>query len=141
MAEAIFTEIVKKQGLDSKINKIDSAGTAGYHIGDVPDSRTIDVCKAHNVPIDHIGRQICIKDFEDFDWILVMDRENLTNVERIKPSKSKAQIQLLGHFDPEGDIIIKDPYYGGSSGFERNFQQVTRSSFGFLQHLGILGVN
>lgn len=133
MAEAVFSDIVKKHGLDSRIKRIDSAGTAGYHIGDFPDTRTIDVCKEHGVPIDHVGRQICNGDFEAFDWILVMDqvreihqlfKENLRNVERVKPVNSKAKVQLFGDFDPEGDKIIKDPYYGGSSGFERNFQQV-----------------
>jgi low molecular weight phosphotyrosine protein phosphatase len=124
MAEAVFADLVKKNHLLEKIEKIDSAGTSGYHIGDYPDPRTIHVCKVHNVPIDHVGRQVCPKDFEEFDWILVMDQENLQNVLRVKPSNVKAQIQLLGHFDPEGDLIIKDPYYGGEDGFERNFKQV-----------------
>ena len=57
--------------------KVDSAGTAGYHIGDFPDTRTMDVCKAHGVPIDHTGRQISKSDFDDFDWILVMDQVRL----------------------------------------------------------------
>lgn len=74
MAEAVFADTVRKNGLDSKIKKIDSAGTAGYHIGDFPDTRTIDVCKANGVAINHIGRQICNRDFDEFDWILVMDQ-------------------------------------------------------------------
>ena len=62
-----------RHSLESKFGKIDSAGTACYHVGDSPDPRTIDVCNAHGVPIDHVGRQLSKHDFEEYDWILVMD--------------------------------------------------------------------
>lgn len=54
------------------------------------------------------------------------------------PPGSKAKIQLFGEFDPQGEKIIKDPYYGGIHGFERNFQQVSRASEGLLKFLGKL---
>jgi low molecular weight phosphotyrosine protein phosphatase len=72
-AEAVFKDVVQKKGFYAHFGKIDSAGTAGYHVGDFPDPRTIDICKKHNVPIDHVGQQLKAPHFDEFDWILVMD--------------------------------------------------------------------
>ncbi|CAG8570305.1 3141_t:CDS:1, partial [Paraglomus occultum] len=56
--------------------------------------------------------QVTKEDFYKFDYLLCMDRSNLSNLNRIKPEGSKAMVQLFGDFDPEGDRIISDPYYG-----------------------------
>ncbi len=77
IAEAVFAHLVSQHSLQSKFGKIDSAGTAGYHINDAPDPRTIDICKAHGVPIDHVGQQLSSRDFDQYDWILVMDHVDL----------------------------------------------------------------
>jgi low molecular weight phosphotyrosine protein phosphatase len=61
-----------------------------------------------------------------------MDEENLYNLNRIKPKGSSATVKLLGSFDPNGMLIVEDPYYGGTEGFETNFQQVTRSCNAFI---------
>ncbi|KAI9207793.1 phosphotyrosine protein phosphatase I superfamily [Polychytrium aggregatum] len=135
MAEAVFRHTVKQKGLSAEFH-IDSAGTAGYHVGDYPDSRTIQVCKAHGVSINHRGQQVSVSDFAKYDYLLCMDDSNLSNLMSIKPASSKAKVQLFGEYDPEGERIIEDPYYGGVDGFEHNFRQVTRASLGFLQHLG-----
>ena len=65
-------------------------------------------------------------------------KENLKNAKRIQPKDAKAKLFLLGDFDPEGEKIIEDPYYGGINGFEHNFEQVTRSCLGFLKHTNAL---
>lgn len=67
-----------------------------------------------------------------------MDESNLEDLREMAPAGTKATIKLFGEFDPEGDRIIRDPYYGGINGFERNFQQVSRASEGFLQSLGMI---
>lgn len=111
MAEAVFSDIVNKHGLNSKIKIIDSAGTAGYHIGDFPDTRTIDVCKEHGVPIDHIGRQICKEDFDEFDWILVMDqvREYINYSRKIKVMWKELNLQnLKPKFSYLESLILKE---------------------------------
>ncbi|KAJ3091497.1 Low molecular weight phosphotyrosine protein phosphatase 1 [Quaeritorhiza haematococci] len=66
-----------------------------------------------------------------------MDKSNLSDLQSRKPSACRAKIQLFGDFDAQGERIIADPYYGGFDGFEKNFQQVTRCSEGFLKHLGM----
>ena len=144
MAEAVFKEIVRKNNLQDF--QIDSCGTANYHVGDTPDSRSVATCKRHGVPVNHRGRQLNQQDFTKFQWILCMDDSNLSNILRAKPSSLRTQqsvdcnIKLFGEFDSEGDRIIDDPYYGSDDGFEHNFNQVVRSSIGFLKHLGFTNI-
>ncbi|KAI9313982.1 phosphotyrosine protein phosphatase I superfamily [Dichotomocladium elegans] len=138
MAEAVFAHRVKELGLLEHFGKIDSAGTAGYHVGEAPDHRSAQTCRNHGVPVNHRARKVTQADYKNFDYILCMDRSNLETLEQMAPPKSKATVKLFGDFDPEGERIIRDPYYGGSTGFENNFRQVTRASDGFLKHLGLM---
>ena len=91
MAEAVFTHTITSQSLHSSFKKIDSAGTSGYHIGDSPDPRTIDVCRRHGVNVVHQGQQLQPRHFLEFDWILCMDEDNLKNVSRMKPKHAKTK--------------------------------------------------
>ncbi|CAG8484559.1 9432_t:CDS:2 [Funneliformis mosseae] len=136
MAEAVFKDTVKQKGLESRFN-IDSAGTGNYHVGETPDHRSIQTCKQHGVPVDHYARQVVKQDFKEFDYILCMDNSNLTSLQRTKPKDSKATIKLFGEYDPQGERLIQDPYYGGIGGFEKNFQQVTRCSEAFIESLNL----
>ncbi|KAJ3413064.1 DEAD-box ATP-dependent RNA helicase [Chytridiales sp. JEL 0842] len=136
MAEAVFTHIVSKNGLDAHFSRIDSAGTAGYHVGDAPDTRSAKTCRAHGVPVNHKGQKVSNEHFASFDYMLCMDDSNLSNLMEKKPKGSKTIVKLFGEFDPQGERVIEDPYYGGIDGFEHNFQQVVRASVGFLKSLG-----
>ncbi|KAJ1558476.1 hypothetical protein HK405_013590 [Cladochytrium tenue] len=131
MAEAVFKHLVAKEGLQDAFPVIDSAGTAGYHEGETPDSRSVATCRKNGVPVDHRAQRIQRHHFDQFDYILCMDESNLSNVNRMKPKGCKAVVRLLGDYDPEGDRIIEDPYYGGAAGFDRNFAQVSRSCRAF----------
>ncbi|KAI9469449.1 phosphotyrosine protein phosphatase I superfamily [Coemansia mojavensis] len=138
MAEAVFRHMVKSKGISDRFI-IDSAGTAGYHEGSKPDSRSAATCKAHGVPVSHRARQVRKQDFASFDHILCMDESNYEDLLRMKPASSSARVALFGSFSarPE-DRIIEDPYYGGRDGFVVNFNQVTRCSEGLLKELGLL---
>ncbi|CAG8487662.1 7754_t:CDS:2 [Ambispora gerdemannii] len=116
MAEAVFAHTIKLKS-KSHFFRIDSAGTGEWHVGAPPDPRSVKTCKKHNVPVNTFARQITKGDFHEFDYIL---------------------LKLFGDYDPEGDRYIRDPYYGGIDGFEKNFQQVTRCSEAFLLHLNII---
>jgi len=131
LAKAVFQHEVSQAKLSHKF-AIDSCGTAGYHIGKNCDPRTRNVLDKHGIPITHSARQLNQKDYES-DWIFVMDKSNLSDVLARKPNNSKAKVHMFGEFDPKGDLIIEDPYYGGEEGFEYNFQQVTRCSRAFLE--------
>ncbi|KAI9599484.1 phosphotyrosine protein phosphatase I superfamily [Syncephalis fuscata] len=136
MAEAVFAHAVSERGLADQFT-IDSAGTSGWHIGESPDPRSVGCCRRHNVPVKHAARQVVKDDFIQFDYIFCMDESNLSNLMKIKPQGAHAVVKLFGDFDPKGERIIEDPYYGGEDGFEHNFNQVLRCSIAFLQTLGL----
>jgi protein-tyrosine phosphatase len=116
--------------LQSKVNPetvfVDSAGTASYHTNKPPDSRSIDVALTHGIDI---SAQRCRKfnttDFETFDLIYVMDKENYNNVLKmssIKAQRNKVRL-LLSEIDGK-DNEVPDPYYGGKDGFEKVFKMI-----------------
>lgn len=145
MAEAVFKHYVTEHHPHA-FRKIDSAGTAGYHVGDPPDSRSVACCNKHGVPVSHVGQQLSEAHFDEFDWILVMDESNLSNAKRLAQARrnSTCRIEMFGNFDPKGEKlyllncrVISDPYYGGDDGFEHNYQQIYRCTKGFCKHLGL----
>lgn len=132
MAEAVFKDVAKQNGVADKWHA-ESAGTAGYHVGCSPDDRTMTVLKNHGIQFAHSAQQLGKEDFSKFDFIFGMDQSNMNDINRKKPKGSKAQVLLLGSFDPEGDSIIKDPYYDSDlRGFEKCYQQCFRSCKSFL---------
>ncbi|CAH7671720.1 protein-tyrosine phosphatase, partial [Phakopsora pachyrhizi] len=135
MAEAVFKKTVSNYDLRNNFECIESAGTAGYHVGDSPDPRTISVCKANDTPINSFAQQLQKSDFEKFDYIIGMDKSNVSNILRVKPKNSKSQVKLFGEF---GDgKQIDDPYYGSDDGFERVYRQCEKYSKEFLINLGL----
>ena len=110
IAEAVFLNLIKERGLESKWG-VDSAALGGWHAGKSPDRRAMSTLRKHNVPYEHKARQIKKDDFKKFDYIFGMDDENMEELERLAPKDKKAQLLLLGSFDPQGDRIIRDPYY------------------------------
>ncbi|VXD16592.1 low molecular weight protein-tyrosine-phosphatase [Marinoscillum sp. 108] len=134
LAEAIFNQKVKERGLNQSI-KADSAGTASYHIGEDPDSRSIQVAVKHGVPIVHKGRQYHFKDAATFDYILAMDASNHRDIIHATSDRPEG-LFLMRDFDPEGQGgDVPDPYYGGEDGFEKVFQILDRSIDAFLDFL------
>ncbi|KAG0677180.1 Low molecular weight phosphotyrosine protein phosphatase [Kluyveromyces marxianus] len=135
MAEAVFKHTVKQKGLEDRFERIESFGTAGYHVGEDPDPRSSATCRKHGVPVSHSAQQIKAKHFDEFDYIICMDESNLRNLKRLQPKNSKAQVSLFGKWNTDGKFreIVDDPYYGGNEGFEYNFKQVQYFSEQFLE--------
>lgn len=135
MAEAVFQAIWEKKMGHIPL-RIDSAGTSGFHQGAIPDSRTITVCKQHNVEIAHFSRKIVPEDFQNFEYIFAMDRQNKADLEKLMPAKTKAKLLLFRDFDSEpGNREVPDPYYGGLADFEAVYQMLTRSTEGFIDSI------
>ncbi|MBS9463118.1 low molecular weight phosphotyrosine protein phosphatase [Flagellimonas sp. 389] len=116
--------------LRSKVDKdkivVDSAGTAGYHVGNPPDRRSISVAKKHGIDISlQTCRQFSKDDFNIFDFIYVMDKNNFDDVILLATSElEEKKVKLL--LD-EVDLNINevpDPYYGGTDGFENVYQMI-----------------
>ncbi|KAI0304999.1 phosphotyrosine protein phosphatase I superfamily [Russula brevipes] len=108
MGEAVLRHVAMERNVDLTV---DSAGTAGYHVGEEPDERTVSTCKKFGVPIAHEARQVSQRDFYNFTHILASDQSNLGNLIRMKPSDATAEVKLWGSYLDEKPIA--DPYYGG----------------------------
>ena len=137
LAEAIFDAKVKESKLPSSF-KSDSAGTSDFHIGELPDERTIFTGKKHNLDIKHRGRQINRADFRDVDYILAMDQNNLRdlNTHQGRLDIRHPQLKRIREYDPQpGNLSVPDPYYGGDAGFEEVFQILKRSCEAMLNQM------
>jgi len=109
---------------------VDSAGTGAYHIGKAPDRRSIAVAREHGLDISQQrARQFTVKDFDSFDHIFVMDKENLANVLALAPSEEAAAKTRLFLSVLKKDIQeVPDPYYGGEEGFQYVYDLVREAS-------------
>ena len=100
---------------------IDSAGTAGYHIGNSPDKRSIDIAKKYNIDLSkQKARQFTTNDFNNFEKIYVMDNDNYSKI--ISLAKNQSEINkvelILNEIFPKEFQSVPDPYYGGKDGFQ-----------------------
>lgn len=118
-AEGIMKSIVEAEGAVDFT--IDSAGTARYHIGELPDHRMRIHARRRGIELDHHCRQVTSIDFDDFDFIIGMDDSNLANLRRIAPSpEAERKILAMSAFFNKSthyDYVL-DPYYEGAEGFE-----------------------
>src|SRR5262245_18555108 len=118
-AEGVFRAIVERDA--PKLNiEIDSAGTAGYHIGAPPDPRTQEAARRRGYDLSVLrARQVALSDFEHYDLILAMDRENVANLQAVAPSAARQKVKLFLEYITDRDTHeVPDPYYGGPNGFE-----------------------
>ena len=135
-AEGVMRHLVREAGLEDEI-VIDSAGTGGWHAGDPPDRRATAAARARGVTLEGGARQLTVDDFEDFDLLLAMDRDNLAGIRAIAPDEAAAaKAWLLREYDPASagapDLDVPDPYYGGPQGFETVLDQVEAACRGLL---------
>ena len=122
-----LAEGILKSKLDAANFQVDSAGTGGWHVGELPDSRSIEVAKKNGIDITYQrGRKFSTYDFELYDHIFVMDNTNYQDV--IKLANSKEEIGkvrlILDELFPNENVDVPDPYYGGNQGFENVFNML-----------------
>jgi protein-tyrosine phosphatase len=116
---------------------IDSAGTADYHIGAPPDSRSQRAARRRGIDISGLqARQVAEEDFARFDLILAMDVENLRELQAMQPRRSRASLKLFLEFAPDlGLRDVPDPYYCDTAAFEEVLDLTTAASRGLLAAL------
>jgi protein-tyrosine phosphatase len=133
LAEAIFKHKIKERKVEHMF-EVHSCGTANYHIGDSPDSRTIANAKRNGVEIDHAGRQLCVADFDSYDYIFVMDQSNRKNALRLTANAThRTKVIMMREFDTIGKgEDVPDPYYGTEKDFQEVFDILNRSTENLL---------
>ena len=122
LAEAIFNHKIKERGLENKF-QADSCGTSDYHIGELPDERTISCAEKFGIKINHRGRQLNKLDFKTFDYLLVMDESNMEKVKAYMYNLGlqHSKIFLLRDLDSISPIEVPDPYYGVEDDFNNMY--------------------
>ena len=138
-AEAVMAHLVEEAGLGSEI-EIESAGTGDWHVGNDPDERAAAAATARGFAMRSVAQQVRPEDFDRFDMLVAMDRDNVRNLKRLAPSVEAAgKVRLLREFDPTSagapDLDVPDPYYGGVDGFDHVLDLVEASCAGLLDHL------
>ena len=134
-AKAILRHLLQERE-DRNEWEIDSAGTLGFREGLLSDERGLQVLKKHEIASNHRARQVNEGDFRRFDVILAFDESNVRDLnETFKPNDGTAQaeVKLFGTYDPKGELIIRDPYYGDISDYEMMFDHVYRCCVEFLK--------
>lgn len=134
LAEGVFRHWADRSGRSGDFEP-DSAGTAAYHEGELPDDRSRKIAISHGIRLTHRARQVKGEDFDRFDLILAMDRDNLSHLQFMAPHPGlREKIRLFRDFDPlPGDGEVPDPYYGGLDGFRLVFEMSLRVSQRLLE--------
>ena len=125
LAEGILKE--KAKGLDIFV---DSAGTASYHIGSLPDTRSIEIASSHGIDISNQrARQFTTSDFDTFDKIYAMDTHNYSSIISLarKDNDSKKVHLILNEINPGSSESVPDPYYGHGDGFKLVFEMLSQA--------------
>ena len=135
-AEGMFRKLHQELAPELDIH-MDSAGTHAYHIGDPPDLRSQAAALERGVDISSLrGRQVGTQDFQDFDYIIAMDSDNLRRLQALRPKQARAELKLLLEYAPKTSLTdVPDPYYGGADGFERVLDLVEAGSSGLLDEI------
>ena len=136
LAEGILKEKIAKNNLDWTV---DSAGTGAYHVGELPDPRSIAIARQNGIDItDQRAQKIRLKDLEDYDLILTMDSSNYQNVLRLTSDKVlHAKVKPIMDFVPSSSLKdVPDPYWD-DNGFQQVFDMLDKATEAIVNHYGI----
>lgn len=133
LAHGLFEHRVEQAGLADRIT-IDSAGTHAYHVGNLPDPRSQQTAQSHGIDLSsQRARQVKASDFEIFDYVVAMDRDNYALLSAQCPGEHQHKLKLFLEFASQlEETEVPDPYYGGDSGFEQVYQLIDVAADGLM---------
>ena len=121
-AEGVFKQKIKERDLE-KLFVVDSAGTGGWHVGNLADPRMRETALSRGIELTSRSRKIEENDLYEFDQILVMDKDNLDAVQSLTKDHNNSvnsKIKLILNYSKNSQLDeVPDPYYGGQNGFEK----------------------
>ena len=127
LAEAALRAEADRLGIEVET---DSAGTGNWHVGEPPDPRAQAAAARRGVDISRLrARRIGREDFDRFDLIIALDRDNLRALLAMRPEGVRASLSLLLDHVPgrEGESVA-DPYYGGDADFDVTWNEVAEAA-------------
>ncbi|MCU0537779.1 MAG: low molecular weight phosphotyrosine protein phosphatase [Hydrococcus sp. Prado102] len=135
-AENIMNHLIVQAGLSERII-CDSAGTSSYHIGSPPDRRMSAAAAMRGISMKGRARQFQVADFENYDLILAMDKDNYLDILALDPRQQYCdKVRLMCEFATRHQIReVPDPYYGGREGFEKVIDLLLDSCEGLLEYV------
>lgn len=134
MAEAVFRDLVKKEELSGKI-EVDSSGTGDWHVGNEPHEGTRKILDEKKISYQGIlARTVQAKDWDDFDYIIAMDEQNIEGLRKIRDNDDTTVIRRLMDFVEQSDVKdVPDPYYTGN--FEYTYELVSEGCEQLLNYI------
>ena len=109
---------------------VDSAGTASYHIGKLPDSRSIEIANKYGIDLSNQrARQFSEKDYDNLDKIYAMDTHNyasIISISRNENDRNKVEL-ILNEINPKSCDSVPDPYYGEGDGFQKVYDMLDKA--------------
>ena len=135
-AHSVVKVHLDRAGLASRI-EVDSAGTQGHHSGSGPDPRACKAAAQRGYDMSHLrARRVNDTDFERFDRILAMDRDNLETLHRLCPPEHRHKLGLfLDYSRTYAEDEVPDPYYGNEVGFEHVLDLIEDATRGLIETL------
>ena len=135
-AEGVLRRLAGQSGMLERLT-IDSAGTHDYHVGSGPDDRAQEAARRRGYDLSELrARQVSSQDFERFDYILAMDRENLASLKRQCPPEHQHKLRLYLSFSARfSEQEVPDPYYGGRQCFDLVLDMVEDAAQGLLDEI------
>jgi len=129
-----MNHLIEQAGLSDSI-VCDSAGTSSYHIDSPPDRRMAAAAKSRGIILKGQARQFQPSDFEMFDLILAMDRDNYQDILFLdSQGKYQDKVKLICDFaSNHREREVPDPYYGGTEGFNKVIDLLLDACEGLLQ--------
>lgn len=136
MAEGVLRKMLADAGLASNF-QVDSVGTHDYHVGKPPFPDAVASAKRRGYDITHlVSRRIRQGDFDQFDFILAMDKSNIATLTTFAPTRCKQKIELLLEYgDKFHGMEVPDPYGGDIKQFERALDMIEDGCKGLVELL------
>jgi protein-tyrosine phosphatase len=132
MAEAVMKHLAAHAGRKEEF-VIDSAGIGDWHIGNKADSRTLKTLQVHGLEEPSRCRQLESSDFEEFDYIIGMDQQNIKDLQKWPGAQPGKISMAMEWVEGPNASIVPDPYYGSQNDFEAVYQQLTRACQAILE--------
>ena len=133
MAEAVFRDMLLKENLTEKI-EADSGGIGGWHVGKMPHHGTRKILDKQNISYEGMrARQVSKKDWENFNYIIAMDDQNIKDLQKINSQNEIVVAKLMDFVEEINEQEVPDPYYTGN--FDYTFELVTEGCSNFLSYI------